>query len=45
MLKKFLNVKYVYGEEKTYKGIDCSALLQIFFIIIIHFIQEIQKTR
>ena len=30
MLKKFLNVKYVWG-GKTYKGIDCSALLQIFF--------------
>jgi len=28
--KKFLNVKYVWG-GKTYKGIDCSALLQIFF--------------
>tara|TARA_B100001173_G_scaffold264590_1_gene239278 strand:+ start:95 stop:841 length:747 start_codon:yes stop_codon:yes gene_type:complete len=27
---KFLNVKYVWG-GKTYKGIDCSALLQIFF--------------
>ncbi len=30
ILKKFLNVKYVWG-GKTYKGIDCSALLQIFF--------------
>ncbi len=28
--KKFLNVKYLWG-GKTYKGIDCSALLQIFF--------------
>ena len=28
--KKFLNVKYKWG-GKTYKGIDCSALLQIFF--------------
>ena len=28
--KKFLNIKYVWG-GKTYKGIDCSALLQIFF--------------
>ena len=28
--KKFLNVKYVWG-GKTYRGIDCSALLQIFF--------------
>ena len=28
--KKFLNVKYVWG-GKTFKGIDCSALLQIFF--------------
>ena len=31
ILKKFLNVKYVWG-GKTFKGIDCSALLQIFFV-------------
>tara|TARA_B100000579_G_scaffold401356_1_gene383777 strand:+ start:1097 stop:1843 length:747 start_codon:yes stop_codon:yes gene_type:complete len=31
IFKKFLNTKYVWG-GKTYKGIDCSALLQIFFI-------------
>ena len=31
IFKKFLNVKYVWG-GKTFKGIDCSALLQIFFI-------------
>ncbi len=31
ILKKFLNTKYVWG-GKSYKGIDCSALLQIFFI-------------
>ena len=30
IFKKFLNVKYKWG-GKTYKGIDCSALLQIFF--------------
>ena len=30
IFKKFLNVKYVWG-GKTYQGIDCSALLQIFF--------------
>jgi hypothetical protein len=30
IFKKFLNVKYVWG-GRTYKGIDCSALLQIFF--------------
>ena len=30
IFKKFLNVKYVWG-GKTYNGIDCSALLQIFF--------------
>ena len=30
IFKKFLDVKYVWG-GKTYKGIDCSALLQIFF--------------
>ena len=30
MFKKFLNIKYVWG-GKTFKGIDCSALLQIFF--------------
>lgn len=29
-LKCFINVKYVWG-GKTYNGIDCSALLQIFF--------------
>ena len=31
IFKKFLNVKYVWG-GKTFNGIDCSALLQIFFI-------------
>ena len=30
IFKKFLNVKYVWG-GKTFKGIDCSALIQIFF--------------
>ena len=30
IFKKFLNVKYAWG-GKTFKGIDCSALLQIFF--------------
>ena len=30
IFKKFLDVKYVWG-GKTYKGIDCSALLQIYF--------------
>ena len=30
IFKKFLNVKYVWG-GKSFKGIDCSALLQIFF--------------
>ena len=30
IFKKFLNLKYVWG-GKTYQGIDCSALLQIFF--------------
>ena len=30
IFKKFLNVKYVWG-GKTFNGIDCSALLQIFF--------------
>ena len=29
IFKKFLNVKYIWG-GKTYKGIDCSALLQVF---------------
>lgn len=29
IFKKFLDVKYVWG-GKTFKGIDCSALLQIF---------------
>jgi len=30
VLKLFLNTKYVWG-GKNYKGIDCSALLQLFF--------------
>ena len=30
IFKKFLNIKYVWG-GKTFQGIDCSALLQIFF--------------
>ena len=30
VFKKFLKVKYVWG-GKTYKGIDCSALLQMFY--------------
>ena len=30
IFKKFINVKYVWG-GKTFKGLDCSALLQIFF--------------
>ena len=30
IFKKFINVKYVWG-GKTFKGIDCSALLQIFY--------------
>ena len=30
IFKKFVNVKYVWG-GKTFQGIDCSALLQIFF--------------
>ena len=30
IFKKFLDVKYVWG-GKTFKGIDCSALLQIYF--------------
>ena len=30
IFKKFLKVKYVWG-GKTFKGVDCSALLQMFF--------------
>ena len=30
IFKKFLNVKYIWG-GKTFNGIDCSALLQIFY--------------
>ena len=30
VLKLFLKTKYVWG-GKTYKGIDCSAILQLFF--------------
>ena len=31
IFKKFLNVKYVWG-GKTFQGIDCSALLQVYYI-------------
>ncbi len=31
IFKKFLNVRYIWG-GKTYKGIDCSALIQTFFV-------------
>ena len=31
IFKLFLNTKYLWG-GKTYKGIDCSALFQIFFL-------------
>ena len=30
IFKLFLNTKYIWG-GKTYKGIDCSALVQIFY--------------
>jgi len=30
ILKLFLNIKYIWG-GKTYKGIDCSAILQLIF--------------
>ena len=30
IFKLFINIKYIWG-GKTYRGIDCSALLQIFF--------------
>ena len=30
ILKLFLRTKYVWG-GKTYKGIDCSAILQLFY--------------
>ena len=43
--KKFLNTKYFWG-GKTHKGIDCSALLQMFFFFTTtHSIQEILKTK
>ena len=31
IFKLFLNVKYIWG-GKSYKGIDCSALVQLFFL-------------
>ena len=31
IFKKFLNVKYVWG-GKTFQGIDCSALIQVYYI-------------
>ena len=30
IFKLFLNTKYIWG-GKTYKGVDCSALLQLFY--------------
>ena len=30
ILKLFLNTKYIWG-GKTFKGVDCSAILQLFF--------------
>ena len=30
VLKLFINTKYVWG-GKTYQGIDCSAILQLFY--------------
>ena len=30
ILKLFINIKYVWG-GKTYQGVDCSAILQLFF--------------
>ena len=44
ILRLFLKTKYVWG-GKTYNGIDCSALLQIFYYYNNSFIQEIQKTK
>ena len=44
ILKLFLNVKYLWG-GKSSEGIDCSALIQIFFYYNrIFFFLEIQKT-
>ena len=40
ILKLFLNCKYKWG-GKTYKGIDCSALVQLYYKYNRHFFQEI----
>ena len=45
IFKKFLNVKYVWG-GKTFQGIDCSGLLQIFFYYNnSYLVQETQKIK
>ena len=44
VIKLFLNSKYLWG-GKTAEGIDCSALIQIFFYYNKFFFQEILKTK
>ena len=44
ILKLFSNIKYKWG-GKTFDGIDCSALLQIFYNITINTSLEIQKIK
>ena len=44
IFKLFLNIKYKWG-GKTFNGIDCSALLQIFINITISSFLEIQKIK
>ena len=40
----FKNVKYKWG-GKSFKGLDCSALIQIFLNLIINFVQEMPRIK
>ena len=44
IFKLFLNTKYLWG-GKTSQGIDCSALIQIYFYYNRIFFHEILKTK
>ena len=44
ILKSFINCKYTWG-GKSYKGIDCSALIQLYYLYNNNFFLEIQRTK